>query len=109
MTELEARSEFVPLDEGIEPGQTRGVAVGLYKVLICNLGGELFAVENYCTHARVSLSYAELKDGQLECPVHGARFDVKTGAVVCPPARRGLRRFDIRKVEGGVVVSLDLP
>jgi nitrite reductase/ring-hydroxylating ferredoxin subunit len=45
---------------------------------------------------------------QLECPVHGARFDVRTGAVLCPPAQRGLRRFNVRKAEGGVIVCLDL-
>jgi 3-phenylpropionate/trans-cinnamate dioxygenase ferredoxin subunit len=100
--------EYVALEEELTPGKTCGVEVGPYKVLVCNVDGELFAVENFCTHAKVSLSFAELRGDQIECPVHGARFDVRTGAVLCLPARRGLRRFDVRKAEGGVIVSLDL-
>ena len=101
------RNEFVALEGEIAPGQTRGVEVGPYKILICNVGGELFGLENYCTHARVSLSSAVLTDNELECPVHGAVFDVRTGVVLCPPAPRGLRRFGVRRVEGGVIVCLD--
>ena len=102
------RDEFVSLEEEIAPGKMIGVDVGAYKVLLCNIDGDLFGVENFCTHARVSLSFGELKDNQIECPVHGARFDVRTGTVMCGPAARGLRRFAVRRVEGGVIVSLDL-
>ncbi|MFT5443305.1 MAG: 3-phenylpropionate/trans-cinnamate dioxygenase ferredoxin subunit [Myxococcota bacterium] len=98
--------EFVALDEPA-PGQTRAVVVGETKVLICNVDGELFAVENQCTHARVLLTSARMIDGEIECPVHGARFDAKSGAVMCAPARRGLRTFAVTRADGGVTISLE--
>lgn len=90
-----------------EAGNTRAIEVDSRPILICNVDGELFAVENQCTHARVLLTSARLIEGEIECPVHGARFDAKTGAVMCPPARRGLQSFSIRQVEGGVQIKLD--
>ena len=61
------KNEFVALEQELAPGKTLGVEVGPYKILLCNVDGELFGVENYCTHSRVSLSYAELKGGEIEC------------------------------------------
>ena len=101
-----SQTEFVALVEP-EPGKTCAVEVGHYKILICNVFGDLFAVENLCTHARVSLTSARLIGAQIECPVHGARFDARSGIVMCPPARRGLRVFPLTRVAGGVEISLD--
>jgi len=100
------RSERVEIED-LEPGQTQAVELGTLQVLICNVDGELFAVENQCSHARVSLTEAKLIGCEIECPVHGARFDARTGDVICRPARRGLRVFSITRVAGGVEISLD--
>ena len=90
-----------------EPGKTKSIRLGDQPILICNVDGNLYAVENQCTHARVLLTSARLIAGEIECPVHGARFDARTGAVMCPPARRGLRSFGIERVDGGVEITLD--
>ena len=89
-----------------EPGNTKSITVNEQKVLLCNVDGEVFAIENSCTHARVLLSSGRLIGGEIECPVHGARFDVRTGAVMCPPARKGLQSFPVCVVDGGVEVRL---
>jgi nitrite reductase/ring-hydroxylating ferredoxin subunit len=89
-----------------EPGKTKSITVKEQKVLLCNIDGEVFAIENSCTHARVLLSSGRLIGGEIECPVHGARFDVRTGAVMCPPARKGLRSFPVCVVDGGVEVRI---
>jgi len=101
-----SESEFVEFEEP-EPGKTCAVEFGPFKVLICNLDGELFGVDNVCTHARVLLTSAMLIGSEIECPVHGARFDVRSGIVMCPPARRGLRTFNVERVAGGALVSLN--
>lgn len=101
-----SESEFVEFEEP-EPGKTCAVEFGPFKVLICNLDGELFGVDNECTHARVLLTSAMLIGSEIECPVHGARFDVRSGIVMCPPARRGLRTFNVERVVGGALVSLN--
>ncbi len=85
-----------------EAGQTLAVEACGTSVLVCNVGGELFAVENQCSHARVSLSEGRLIEGEVECPVHGARFDVKTGTAMCRPARRAIRTFRVERVEDGM-------
>lgn len=100
-----SESEFVEFEE-LESGKTCAVEYGPFKVLICNLDGELFGVENVCTHTHVLLTSARLIDSEIECPVHGARFDVRSGIVMCPPARRGLRTFSVEPVAGGALVSL---
>ncbi len=100
------RSERVEIED-LAPGQTCVVEVDSMQVLICNVDGEWFGVENRCSHARVPLSEAKLFGCELECPVHGARFDVRTGDVLCRPARRALRVFPLTRIAGGVLISLD--
>lgn len=70
----------------------------------------LYAVAEYCTHARWSLAeVGEVDDGEIECTAHGARFDLMTGAVLCLPATRPLEVAEVRvhdgRVELGVVCS----
>jgi 3-phenylpropionate/trans-cinnamate dioxygenase ferredoxin subunit len=100
------RSEHVEIGD-LQPGETRVVEIDTLQILICNVDGEWFGVENRCTHAAVRLTEAKLIGCEIECPVHGARFSVRTGDVTCRPARRGLRVFPLTRVAGGVLISLD--
>ena len=49
-------------------------------MLVCRFGGEFYAVENRCSHRNERLSGGRIRRGQIMCPVHGARFDLRTGA-----------------------------
>jgi nitrite reductase/ring-hydroxylating ferredoxin subunit len=100
------RNKRVELED-LQPGQTRVVEIDSMQVLICNVDGEWFGVENRCTHAHVALTEAKLIGCELECPVHGARFDVRTGDVLSRPARKALRTFPLTRVAGGVLISLE--
>ena len=71
-------------------------------IAVFRVNGEFFAVSNVCTHARALMTDGPLDGYELECPLHGARFDIRTGRVVTPPASRPLRRFEV-KIEGGRV------
>ncbi len=69
------------------------------EVLLCNVDGALYAVEDVCTHDGGPLDQGELQDCRIMCPRHGATFDVTTGAALTPPAVVPLATYPVR-VEG---------
>ena len=80
------------------PIQAEGSAVCLYR-----MGDAIYAVSDICPHQRnIRLSDGYFEDGVIECPMHQSRFDVRTGKVLAPPARRDLDVYEV-KVEGGAV------
>lgn len=72
------------------------------EIAVFRVGAEFFAVANNCTHARAALSDGPLEGYEVECPLHGARFDIRSGRVVTPPASRPLRCYEVR-IAGGRV------
>jgi len=75
-------------------------------IAVVNLGGEFYAVSDLCTHMEVELHEGELDvDGELTCPAHGAKFDVRTGEVLGPPAFEDLATYPVRTEDGVVYVS----
>ncbi len=83
----------------IGPGQKKVVEVGGVPVVLVNLDGEFFAVEDICTHDGGPLGEGDLEGHQIICPRHGARFDVRTGAVLAMPAFEPVPTYAVR-VEG---------
>lgn len=72
-------------------------------VLLCWSGGEPFAYRNQCTHMAKPLDGGRLFAGQIQCPFHGACFDIRSGAAVHGPAVAALQRVPV-KVENGRVL-----
>ena len=62
------------------------VEVNGHPIVLCKLDGEVFALDDTCTHENESLSEGEIWDDLIECPKHGAQFDIRTGAVASMPA-----------------------
>ena len=87
----------------VPPGGMRLLAVGDVRVALCNVAGTFYAVEDLCTHDDGPLGEVTLRGDVVECPRHGARFDVKTGRAVRMPAVVAVRTFPVR-VEGDSVV-----
>ncbi len=83
----------------VRPGQIKACEAGDRRVALCNADGRLYAVGDACTHAGVRLSEGWLYDGRIECALHGALFDVVSGAVLAPPASAPVPTYDV-KVEG---------
>ena len=79
-----------------------GVAIALF-----NLDGAFYAIEDVCTHDGSEIASGCIVDGAIECPRHGARFDLKTGAVTAPPAYEPVDTFPVRVVDGLVQVRDD--
>jgi len=72
------------------------------QIMVFNLEGEFYAIEDICTHDGGSLSDGDVEGCEIICPRHGARFDIKSGEVTAPPAYEGLATFPVR-VENGMV------
>jgi 3-phenylpropionate/trans-cinnamate dioxygenase ferredoxin component len=75
-------------------------SVGGLDVLLCWLNGQPHAFHNRCTHLNKPLDGGRLMAGQIQCPFHGACFDVRTGSAVSGPALASLQRIPV-KVESG--------
>ena len=91
----------------LSPGEKKLVEVDDIPVALFNVNGEFFAIEDVCTHDGGPLAEGELNGDQIECPRHGARFNVCTGAVLCMPAIEPVECYEV-KVEGdGILVSVD--
>ena len=73
-------------------------------VLVCRVDGDLYAVEDNCSHADQKLSEGRFRRGMITCPKHGAAFDVRDGSHQSPPAYTGVATYEIIGSETGVSV-----
>jgi 3-phenylpropionate/trans-cinnamate dioxygenase ferredoxin subunit len=94
-----AENEFYIKD--LQPGQMKLVSLNGQRVLAYNIGGELYATSEECTHVGGPLSEGELKGDEVVCPWHYSCFRVTDGAATCPPAREPLRTYRV-VVEGEI-------
>lgn len=90
----------------LAPGRVRPVDVGGRKVLLCNVEGEYFAVQERCSHAAFSLAEGRLSGFLLECPLHGACFDVRDGSPARRPAIKPLETYPVSVVDGRAELTL---
>ncbi len=88
----------------LPPGERRVVDVDGVAVVVFNLDGEYFAIKDECTHDSGDLAGGQLEGAVIICPRHGARFSVKSGAVLGPPAYEDVRTFPVRVADGKVQV-----
>jgi 3-phenylpropionate/trans-cinnamate dioxygenase ferredoxin subunit len=75
-----------------------------YRVRVASVGGNLYAFEDRCTHDDSPFDDAPIEDSEIICPRHGARFCLRTGEALSPPAYEPLRIFEVRAVAGRVEV-----
>ena len=92
---------FVPVAKAgeISVGQLKAVEVQGRRLLVCHTEGGFSAIDDTCTHDDGPLADGWLDGNAIECPRHGARFDVTTGKVLCLPAAVGIRTYPV-VVEG---------
>jgi nitrite reductase/ring-hydroxylating ferredoxin subunit len=77
------------------------------RIAIFNVGGKYCAIEDTCPHRGGPLSEGMLAEDAVICPWHGSRFNVKTGVVLTPPARRDVKSFPVRIVGTDVEVEIE--
>lgn len=78
------------------------------SIILFNVEGQYFAVENLCSHEEYELAEGELKDCVLECPKHGATFDIRTGQHLSTPAYFPINVYPTRIENREVQVMLNL-
>ena len=74
----------------LENNQSTVVNVNDKEIAVFNVEGEFFAIDDRCSHADESLSEGEVYDCKVECPAHGAEFDLKTGEALTQPASKSV-------------------
>jgi 3-phenylpropionate/trans-cinnamate dioxygenase ferredoxin subunit len=90
----------------IPADQVRVYNVDGARLALCNVGGQIFAIDDTCTHDDGPLGVGLLDGHAIECPRHGARFDVRTGQVLQMPAAFPVRTYKTRIKDGDVQVDL---
>jgi 3-phenylpropionate/trans-cinnamate dioxygenase ferredoxin component len=84
------------------PGEFRVVWDDDTAIAVYNVDGAFYAIEDTCTHDGGDLAGGEVHGFEVECPRHGARFDVRSGAVTAPPAVTPVASFPVRVGEGAI-------
>ena len=97
-------AEFVAVAKASEipVGQFKTAVVGGKPILICHTAAGFYAVDDTCTHDDGPLAEGWMDGNAIECPRHGARFDVTSGAVLCLPAPVPIKSYPV-KVDGDAI------
>lgn len=102
-------SEFIKVatvDE-IPPGGRKSVVVDDRALLVFRINNDFYAVEDVCSHDGQPLTEGPFVDGSIECPRHGARFDVRTGRPLCMPAVEPIATFEVKISGQDVLVGTE--
>ncbi len=75
-------------------------------IALFNVAGEFFAIDDVCTHDGGPLAEGDLAGCEIECPRHGARFDVRTGKALCMPAIEPVATHQVQVVGNDLFVVL---
>lgn len=89
----------------LQPGEMKAVRIGRQIVGLANVDGEYLAFQDTCTHEEASLTEGEIFDDVVECPLHGAAFNIRSGAVESFPATQPLPTYDVRVVGDDIQVA----
>lgn len=79
--------------------------LGSEDVCVARIGDEVFAVADICSHAEASLSEGDINDYKIECWLHGAEFDLRSGEVLTPPAFEAIETFAVVRDGDAVTIS----
>ena len=90
----------------ITAGKGLCVDVNGKKIGLFNLAGEVFAIDDICTHAHASLSEGDVSGDEIACPLHFATFNIRTGECTGPPADEDLVTYAVRVVGDDIEVEV---
>jgi 3-phenylpropionate/trans-cinnamate dioxygenase ferredoxin component len=96
----------VATTDEVKPGERIIVEVKEHYVAVFNVDGNYYAIEDVCTHDDGPVAEGELRGFVIECPRHGAQFDIRTGKVLRFPAITPLPCYDVRVQDGEIQVKI---
>ncbi len=76
------------------------------RIALFNLGGDFYAIDDTCTHKGGPLSEGSIEGEEIECPWHGARFNIKSADVISPPAPQGVTKYTVRLTGDAVEIEV---
>lgn len=80
---------------------------GKHHVCLFKLGDDIVATSAWCSHQRASLALGEIEDGHIQCPLHGAQFDLRTGQNLTLPAVQPIPVYEVKIEDGKIYVKVD--
>lgn len=89
----------------IESGGYRTIWIDDDEVAVIKCDGNVYAIQDICTHDGGELTGGTIEGCEIECPRHSARFDIRTGAVLCPPAYEPIDTYPVEIRNGRVFVN----
>lgn len=92
--------------DDVPEGEVAGVHVGGQPVALYKVEGELYATHDICSHEHAHLSEGYLDGCEIECPLHQARFDIRTGQAMCKPATGPVAVYPVRIVGQDIFINL---
>lgn len=105
----DTRDDYVPFCalEELPPGAKKAVKFEDQWVMVVNVSSQLYAVSGMCSHQTKPLWNGRVRNCKITCPVHGARFDLKTGDALDLPATKPIDTYPVRVVGDQVEVCLE--
>jgi 3-phenylpropionate/trans-cinnamate dioxygenase ferredoxin subunit len=91
----------------IPPGDYAQIEIDSNLVAVFNVGGTFYAIDDICTHDGGDLAGGAVEGDVVICPRHGARFCLRTGAALTPPAYEPVRTYETRVMNGVVEVRAE--
>ena len=95
---MNSKLHFIDImpESNLPVGATKKICTEIGNILLANVEGKLYAVDDMCTHEDSSLSLGCLKGELISCTLHGSRFNVRTGKPMEEPATQALQRYPVR-------------
>src|ERR1700685_1475519 len=86
----------------LAPGEMKFVAIERERIVLANVGGSFYALRDVCGHRNAPLSRGRLDGHVIECPLHFAQFDVRTGKLIDGPVSADIPVYEVRVEDGAV-------
>ena len=104
---MTSRSVVVGRAADIKAGELTSFEVDGSRIAVANANGQLFAIDETCTHEQCSIVEEGALDGVVvTCGCHGAQFDVRTGQVLAPPALEPVKSYPVRVEAGDIIIEI---
>ena len=100
--------EFIPIAqlEDLPNGERLFVEIDQEPIVVFNIGGQIYAIGDLCSHDDGPLGDGDLEGFEINCPRHGARFDVRSGKVLGLPAIVDIPAYPVRVIEGEIQIGV---
>jgi 3-phenylpropionate/trans-cinnamate dioxygenase ferredoxin subunit len=93
--------------DDLADNENRAFDVDGVDVLVCRIGGEVYAIENRCTHQATPLEGGRMRRGCISCPLHGVLFNLQTGAPMGTLTRTPVRTFAVDIHDGMITIDVE--